>query len=78
MVDKAFAEISPKMQARLLELRAQGSALKGSSDPEAEALAFFARKKPKSERQWSSIRYFLMMRIDKARKKHGLPPIHFE
>jgi hypothetical protein len=76
MVDVSFADLPASLQKRLLELRATGSTLKGL-DGEKEALSFFSRKGVKNQRQWNNMRYYLMLRIDKARKSHGLLPIHF-
>ena len=73
----AFKDLSATLQKRLIELRAQGSTLKGSSNGEKEATLFFHRKKPKTTNQWRNQRYFAMIRIDAARKKLGLAPIHF-
>ena len=71
-----FSSLPEKLRKRLLELRAQGSTLKGL-DGEREAAEFFDRKRPKPLRTWENMRYYLMVRIDSARKKLGLEPIHF-
>ncbi|MEK7499167.1 MAG: hypothetical protein AAB649_01010, partial [Patescibacteria group bacterium] len=60
-----FEQLPEKKKQQLLTLRSQGSTLKGLNG-ESDAKMFFARKKPKTIRQWNSQKYYAMLRIDSA------------
>lgn len=74
---RKFEELSPRLQARLIELLECYYTFKGHPNPKERAKNFIRTKQPKSRRQWQTIVFITMTKIDRQRNKAGLSALYF-